>query len=98
MGVCKCKCRVPAIMSENIDMEKRDLESPAADHVLAKDEIINADSKYERVEIDHVAEKKLMRKIDLNLISLFGVGFAADLVNFSNTRAGTLPHELFRYE
>lgn len=69
-----------AIMSENIDTEKRDLELAVDGDAASKNEAnLNADSKNEIVEIDHVAEKKLMRKIDLNLITLFGVRFRSGL-------------------
>lgn len=66
-------------MSENID-----LESHVDGDVLSKGEIMNDDSKYGIVEIDHAAEKKLLRKIDLNLITLFGVSLIVELVNIFN--------------
>ncbi len=36
-------------------------------------------------EIDHVAEKKILRKIDLNLITLFGVCAVPSFANICNS-------------
>jgi hypothetical protein len=61
-------------MSQHIDMEKKDLGFPVDADTTSKNEVdLEIDSEIGRVEINRVAEKKLMRKIDLNLITLFGV-------------------------
>lgn len=59
-------------MSEHADLEKRDLESPTYGDAAEKHEA-NVDTEHGTIGIDHVAERKLVRKIDLNLMTLFGV-------------------------
>ncbi len=57
--------------------ERCDLPGVSADLKAEHDassESINGDDEVGAVEIDHATEKKLIRKIDLNLITLFGVG------------------------
>ncbi|KAF8857021.1 MFS general substrate transporter [Acephala macrosclerotiorum] len=73
-------------MSEHADTEKRGLESPVDGDGFEKGEV-NADSERGTLEINYVAEKKLVRKIDLNLMTLFGVNRSnignANLTGFS---------------
>ncbi|KUJ14691.1 MFS general substrate transporter [Mollisia scopiformis] len=72
-------------MSSNIDMEKRDLESPVDGDLASKHEVnLKVDIENGRLAIDHVAEKKLMRKIDLNLITLFGALYLMSFLDRSN--------------
>ncbi len=55
-------------------MEKKDLEFPVDGDAGSKTDVnLHVDSEHGTVGIDYVAEKKLLRKIDLNLITLFGV-------------------------
>lgn len=61
-------------MSQRINMEKKDSELPMDADTTSKHEVdLKIDSEIGRVEIDRVTEKKLLRKIDVNLITLFGV-------------------------
>ena len=61
-------------MATESDLEKKDLGLRTLDHGLSprSSDIEMHHGAISEVEIDYVAEKKLIRKIDLNLITLFG--------------------------
>ncbi|KAE8445629.1 hypothetical protein EG329_013263 [Mollisiaceae sp. DMI_Dod_QoI] len=72
-------------MSGNIDMEKKDLEFPVDGDAGSKTDVnLHVDSEHGTVGIDYVAEKKLLRKIDLNLITLFGALYLMSFLDRSN--------------
>ncbi|CZR64272.1 uncharacterized protein PAC_14170 [Phialocephala subalpina] len=71
------------MMSEHADMEKRDLETPVYGDGVEKNEV-NVDTEHGTLGIDHVAEKKLIRKIDLNLMTLFGALYLMSFLDRSN--------------
>jgi hypothetical protein len=79
-------------------MEKQFDEKPAL--LAGQESQPTGDTDYQHgtiTEIDHVAEKKVLRKIDINLITLFGVCLVDDKeMIFINVRrfAGPVSHEL----
>lgn len=78
-------------MAANVDMEKKSSNLQTNDY---PDQDVGVVSD---VEIDHLAEKKLLRKIDMNLITLFGVKMIVydTLMIFKvNFSIGTLSNEL----
>lgn len=93
--------RIMIDLTMDMEMEKKsenELARSGSAHDTPSDKEADIESDVAGGEIDHVAERKLMRKVDLNLITLMGVCVWSLSKSIVDKVSGAVSYELLGQE